>query len=80
MGSIGTILGSAGMDFGNIVSLRTYLSHPKYDEQNVRMLNAAPLLTSGSARERQRQPGFIHCNLVKFSRRFQAPDWQQSLP
>ena len=36
-GHIGTILASAGMTVGNIVSLRTYLSDPKYDEQNVRM-------------------------------------------
>jgi 2-iminobutanoate/2-iminopropanoate deaminase len=36
-GHIRTILGSAGMEFGNIVSLRNYLSDPKYDEQNVRM-------------------------------------------
>ena len=36
-GHIGTILASAGMTFANIVSLRTYLSDPKYDEQNVRM-------------------------------------------
>ena len=32
-----TILASAGMDFSNIVSLRTYLSDPRYDEPNVRM-------------------------------------------
>ena len=36
-GHIRTILASAGMEFGNIVSLRTYLADPKYDEQNVRM-------------------------------------------
>lgn len=34
---VGTILASAGMGFENVVSLRTYLSDPKYDEQNVRM-------------------------------------------
>jgi len=34
---IRTILDSAGMGVANIVSLRTYLSDPKYDEQNVRM-------------------------------------------
>lgn len=34
---IRTILAAAGMEVGNIVSLRTYLSDPKYDEQNVRM-------------------------------------------
>jgi 2-iminobutanoate/2-iminopropanoate deaminase len=36
-GHIGTILASAGMDLGNVVSLRTYLADPKYDEANVRM-------------------------------------------
>jgi 2-iminobutanoate/2-iminopropanoate deaminase len=36
-GYIGTILASAGMTYGNIVSLRTYLADPKYDEPNVRM-------------------------------------------
>jgi len=34
-GHIGSILRSAGMDYGNIVSLRTYLSSPEYDELNV---------------------------------------------
>lgn len=34
---IRTILASAGMTLGNIVSLRTYLADPKYDEANVRM-------------------------------------------
>jgi enamine deaminase RidA (YjgF/YER057c/UK114 family) len=34
---IRTILASAGMSFSNIVSLRTYLSDPRYDEPNVRM-------------------------------------------
>jgi 2-iminobutanoate/2-iminopropanoate deaminase len=36
-GHIGTILASAGMELSNIVSLRTYLSDPKYDEANVLM-------------------------------------------
>lgn len=34
---IQTILRSAGMDLQNLVSLRTYLADPKYDESNVRM-------------------------------------------
>ena len=34
---IQTILGSAGMGLQNLVSLRTYLADPKYDEANVRM-------------------------------------------
>jgi enamine deaminase RidA (YjgF/YER057c/UK114 family) len=34
---IRTILTAAGIGVGSIVSLRTYLSDPKYDEQNVRM-------------------------------------------
>jgi len=34
---IGTILRSAGMDYGDIVSLRTYLAEPSYDEANVRL-------------------------------------------
>jgi enamine deaminase RidA (YjgF/YER057c/UK114 family) len=34
---IRTILASAGMDVRNIVSLRTYLADPAYDEPNVRM-------------------------------------------
>ncbi len=34
---IGEILTSAGMDFANIVSLRTYLADPAYDEPNVAM-------------------------------------------
>jgi enamine deaminase RidA (YjgF/YER057c/UK114 family) len=34
---IGTILRSAGMDYQNIVSLRTYLADPSYDEANVRL-------------------------------------------
>jgi 2-iminobutanoate/2-iminopropanoate deaminase len=32
-----TILRSAGMDLNNLVSLRTYLASPEYDEANVRM-------------------------------------------
>jgi enamine deaminase RidA (YjgF/YER057c/UK114 family) len=36
-GHIQTILRSAGMDLHNLVSLRTYLADPKYDEPNVRM-------------------------------------------
>ncbi len=34
---IGTILKSAGMSYSNIVSLRTYLLSPEYDEPNVRL-------------------------------------------
>ena len=34
---IGVILKSAGMSYGNIVSLRTYLSSPAYDEPNVKL-------------------------------------------
>ena len=34
---IGTILQSAGMDYENIVSLRTYLADPVYDEANVQL-------------------------------------------
>jgi 2-iminobutanoate/2-iminopropanoate deaminase len=34
---IKTLLRSAGMEVHNIVSLRTYLADPKYDEPNVRM-------------------------------------------
>ena len=34
---IGTILKSAGMTYDNIVSLRTYLSNPEYDEPNVKL-------------------------------------------
>jgi enamine deaminase RidA (YjgF/YER057c/UK114 family) len=34
---IQSVLASAGMGLGNIVSLRTYLSDPKYDEPNVLM-------------------------------------------
>ncbi|HUF00369.1 MAG TPA: RidA family protein [Anaerolineales bacterium] len=36
-GHIGVILKSAGMGYENIVSLRTYLSSPKYDEPNVKL-------------------------------------------
>jgi enamine deaminase RidA (YjgF/YER057c/UK114 family) len=32
-----TILRSAGMDLHNLVSLRTYLADPRYDEPNVQM-------------------------------------------
>ena len=34
---MGTILQSAGMNYRNIVSLRTYLSSPEYDEPNVKL-------------------------------------------
>jgi enamine deaminase RidA (YjgF/YER057c/UK114 family) len=34
---LGTILGSAQMDYTNLVSLRTYLASPEYDEPNVRL-------------------------------------------
>lgn len=36
-GHIGTILKSAGMTYDNIISLRTYLSSPEYDEPNVKL-------------------------------------------
>lgn len=36
-GHIGEILKSAGMDYANIVSLRTYLASPEYDEANVKL-------------------------------------------
>ncbi|MEO4046962.1 RidA family protein [Pseudomonas sp. CAU 1711] len=36
-GHIRTLLHSAGMDMSHLVSLRTYLADPKYDEANVRM-------------------------------------------
>jgi 2-iminobutanoate/2-iminopropanoate deaminase len=36
-GHIGAILKSAGMTYGNIVSLRTYLAGPEYDESNVKL-------------------------------------------
>jgi enamine deaminase RidA (YjgF/YER057c/UK114 family) len=32
---IGTILASAGMDYQNIVSVRTYLADPSFDEANI---------------------------------------------
>lgn len=34
---IGSILQSAGMDYQNIISLRTYLADPSYDEANVQL-------------------------------------------
>ncbi len=34
---LGTLLQSAGMSYQHIVSLRTYLAHPQYDEANVRL-------------------------------------------
>ena len=34
---IGTILRSAGMNYANLVSIRTYLASPEYDEANVRL-------------------------------------------
>ena len=34
---IGTILKSAGMDYQDIVSVRTYLADPSYDEANVQL-------------------------------------------
>ncbi|WP_117215655.1 RidA family protein [Allorhizocola rhizosphaerae] len=34
---IGTILRAAGMDYSDLVSLRTYLADPSYDEANVRL-------------------------------------------
>ena len=36
-GHIGTILKSAEMSYENIVSLRTYLASPEYDEANVKL-------------------------------------------
>jgi enamine deaminase RidA (YjgF/YER057c/UK114 family) len=36
-GHIGAILKSANMTYDNIVSLRTYLASPEYDEPNVRL-------------------------------------------
>jgi len=36
-GHIGAILQSANMTYENIVSLRTYLSSPEYDEPNVQL-------------------------------------------
>ncbi len=34
---LGTILRSAGMDYRDLVSLRTYLAEPQFDEANVRL-------------------------------------------
>ena len=34
---IGTILQAAGMNYKDLVSLRTYLASPEYDEANVRL-------------------------------------------
>lgn len=34
---LGTILRAAGMDYPDLISLRTYLAHPQYDEANVRL-------------------------------------------
>jgi 2-iminobutanoate/2-iminopropanoate deaminase len=34
---IGTILKSAGMNYSNIISVRTYLADPAYDEANVQL-------------------------------------------
>jgi 2-iminobutanoate/2-iminopropanoate deaminase len=34
---LGTILDAAGMNYGDIISLRTYLADPQYDEANVRV-------------------------------------------
>jgi 2-iminobutanoate/2-iminopropanoate deaminase len=34
---MGTILRSAGMDYSNLVSIRTYLADPSYDEANVQL-------------------------------------------
>jgi 2-iminobutanoate/2-iminopropanoate deaminase len=34
---IGTILRSAGMDYDNVVSIRTYLADASYDEANVKL-------------------------------------------
>ena len=34
---LGTILESAEMDYSNLVSLRTYLADPQYDQANVRL-------------------------------------------
>jgi len=36
-GHIGALLESAGMDYENIVSLRTYLASPEYDAANVKL-------------------------------------------
>lgn len=47
---IGTILRSAAMDYENVISIRTYLSDPAFDEANVKlrmkyMGNHRPALT-----------------------------------
>jgi 2-iminobutanoate/2-iminopropanoate deaminase len=34
---LGTILGAAGMNYRDIISLRTYLADPQYDEANVQV-------------------------------------------
>jgi 2-iminobutanoate/2-iminopropanoate deaminase len=34
---LGTILRSAGMDYRDLVSIRTYLAKPEYDDANVRL-------------------------------------------
>jgi 2-iminobutanoate/2-iminopropanoate deaminase len=34
---MGTILRAAGMDYRNLISLRTYLASPEYDEPNVQL-------------------------------------------
>ena len=34
---MGTILRAAGMDYRDLVSVRTYLANPEYDEANVRL-------------------------------------------
>jgi enamine deaminase RidA (YjgF/YER057c/UK114 family) len=36
-GHMGAILKSAGMSYANIISLRTYLANPAYDEPNVQL-------------------------------------------
>lgn len=36
-GHIGTVLRAADMDYANLVSIRTYLAAPEYDEANVRL-------------------------------------------
>ena len=34
---LGTLLRAAGMEYGDLISLRTYLADPAYDEPNVRL-------------------------------------------
>src|SRR5262245_41981859 len=34
---LGTILESAGMTYANLISIRTYLASPEYDEANIRL-------------------------------------------